>query len=391
MQRQSAAARKQAHGALRSARVRASRATTTPLAALIALVAAIAVVMLLALSARALIHALPSARYRICAASAPFGAGSAHTSADAADGTLSRVYQTAPRTVALVFSTGRAGTQHMSRLFLSLRPPLPTAYVTHQEEGLGYSTRDYVARYYRSALGDLPSEAKFNESAREFVTATKLPFFDHLLDVHGATRLVYTGHLPLVFGLGSALLDALPRGTVRILRLRRDRIASALSLMALGPENEEPWSTSEPGVRNRRWFPGPSSAMVRLRVDKHVFDHGMNRFQRWLWYVDDVECRWQALVSARGRDFEWVEESLEALEAMDGGRGWARVAHFLGVRVRPASVGERDNSIQRKHRVKLDVSEATLRQWDVEYRTMVGACDLGGGAAYSWANPGSSD
>jgi hypothetical protein len=359
MERQRAAASKQIDGVLRSALVRAHRAnlaTWTPAAVLTVLA------LLAALRAAAYVFAART----FCRPPPPDKAVS-----------LRVAYETAPRTFALVFSTGRAGTLLMSQLLES-----PDAHVTHQDEAFNMRTCEYVERYYRR-LASAESEAKFNASARAFVVDEKIPFYHSLLAAHGKKRFVYTGHLPLVFGLGPSFLDALPRGTLRILRLRRDRIATALSLMALGPEEEDPWSISEPGMHNRRWFPEPSSAMVRLGVDIEIFLRDMNRFQRWLWYVDDVECRWQALVADRGHDFEWIEESLESLEAMDGGRGWARVAAFLGVGVRGDRIGARHNSIQSKSRVKLDVSETKLRQWEVDYRNMVGSCNAGS-VSYSW-------
>jgi hypothetical protein len=293
---------------------------------------------------------------------------------------LRLAYETAPRTYALVFSTGRAGTQHLSRLFAAGDAPgLPRAYVTHQEEDGSMGTRDFVRVHYR-ALASSADEAAFNASARAFLAEQKLPFIQRVLRESGASRFVYTGHLPLAFGLGPSLVAALPRGTLRILRLRRDRIASALSLMALGPEDEDPWGTAfcaADNVDRRRWFPAPTSAMVRVRVGADALAR-FNRFQKWLWYVDDVECRWQALLAAHGGDFEWMEESLEGLEVMDGGRGWQRVANFLGVALNSSALAVRDNSMQAKHREKGSISEAVLRQWDEEYRRLVGRCDLSG-------------
>lgn len=293
---------------------------------------------------------------------------------------MTKTFETSPQTVTLVFCTGRSASKHMANLF----PSIPgRVYVTHQEEDAEIATRDFVHRHYRS-LASAETEADFNASARAFVADVKLPHIAATLRRSDAARFVYTGHLPLAFGLGPALLDALPVGTLRIVRLRRDRIATATSLMALGPESEDPWGSAE--TRKRRWFPAPRSAMARLRVEEDALAK-LNRFQKWLWYVDDVECRWQALLRDRGEMFEWIEESLEGLEVMDGGRGWARVGAFMGVKVDGARLGMRDNSIRDKGRRKAKVDEGQLQKWDMEYRKLVGVCDLSGDQRrdVSWA------
>jgi hypothetical protein len=288
----------------------------------------------------------------------------------------------ATESFSFVFSTGRSASQHMSRLFVSHAPPWPVAYVTHQEEDTSMHARVYVDRFYR-VFAAKQNEKEFSESARKFLKEKKIPFYKHVLATHGAKLLVYTGHLPMVFGLGPLLVDELAPARVRILRLRRDRISSALSLMALGPEEEDPWSPL--AGSNRRWFPGPSSVVTRLRVAPVDF-RSMNRFQRWLWYVDDVECRWQALRLTHGHRFQWMEESLEGLSAMDGGNGWRKVANFLGVDIDESQLSIRHNSIQAKGREKINATEDRLRQWDMIYRKLVGPCDVHGNGSlkYSW-------
>lgn len=278
-------------------------------------------------------------------------------------------------TYCFVFSTGRAATKHMSMLFETMPRPGPQTYVTHQEEDDVISTRDFVAKHYRR-LAALENEADFNATVRLFVREAKLPFLDGLRSKHNADRVLYTGHLPLSFGLGPALIELLPERSICILRLRRDRIESALSLMALGPETEDPWS-DRARSRKLRWFPVPWASFARLRIARADFD-SLNRFQKWLWYVDEIECRWQALVRDMGHRFHWMEATLEGLNVMDGGRGWSEIATFLGVQVRRDALGARDNSIQAKGREKLVASEHELRAWDAEYKRVSPACDLAG-------------
>lgn len=290
------------------------------------------------------------------------------------------------------FATGRSGTQHLSRVLLSRPRPSEQTYITHEEEHLSTRTKFIVEHDYRQ-MATAPNEDEFNRMAKEYVIRSKIPFYDALKLQHGAKRLLYTGHVPMVFGLGPALIDSLPARSVRILRMRRDRIATALSLMALGPEAEDPWgSTEERDVRgrllkapsvNRRWFPRPTNAMVRLQVSSSAWTN-FNRFQRWLWYVDDVECRWQALRHEFEGKFSWLEVDLESLNVLDGGAGWERVADFVGVGVNWEKVGKRDNSIQHKMRTKSNASEATLREWDTQYQHQVGACRINDKVRFRW-------
>lgn len=279
---------------------------------------------------------------------------------------------------AFVFSTGRAGTQHLSKVLKSL--PSPRTYITHEEESATRRTRAVVEHYYRR-FGALSDEGSFNYSALMYAQETKLPFYARLARAHNASRFLYTGHVPLAFGLGPAFLQTAAPGAVRILRMRRDRHASALSLMALGSADEDPWGTA-PRL-HRRWFPVPGDAFTRLSLPRDAWKN-FNRFQRWLWYVDDVECRWQALKRAFAGRFAYMEVSLEGVAVMDGGEGLKAVADFLGVQVNEDEARKRHNSIQHKGREKERFDERALRAWDVDYRAKVGECRLGDGASYRW-------
>lgn len=317
-------------------------------------------------------------------------------------------------TFGFVFSTGRSGTQHLSRALQSRSSAtdIPNnelgreefgVYVTHEEEDDRLRTRDVVCKSYRRLVSGNPGQSKAEQERvyysrmKEYMDIVKLPFYNRLLEHHQhSTHLVYTGHIPTAFGLFPILLDLLPAGSVRLLRLRRDRLATALSLMALGPETEDPWSgdshnhdtSSEKAgpFCNRRWFPTPWDAHVRLNPGQWG---SMNRFQRWLWYVDDVECRWHALKRSHGSKFSFMEESLDSIQILDGGEAWRRIGKFLGAPVDLKSAMQRHNSIQTKHRSKLYATEATLRTWDESYRRLVGSCQLDDNIYIRW--PVSSD
>lgn len=284
---------------------------------------------------------------------------------------------------AFVYSTGRSGTQHLSRVLKSRASPV--TYITHEEEDLITRTRVVVEREYRR-LAASKSEDVFNISMREYIKNVKIPFYHSLLSTHGAQRLVYTGHVPGAFGALPSIIEVLPAGAVRVLRFRRERVATALSLMALGSEEEDPWGATQEMLNSaatskRRWFPTPKDKLTRLAVQNWG---SLNRFQRWLWYVDEIECRWQALRYGMAGRFSFAEESLEGLHILDGGEGWKRVADFMGVDIDEGIVSIKHNSIQLKNRTKEVISEEVLRQWDEKYRKLVGPCRLAHDCFITW-------
>lgn len=142
-----------------------------------------------------------------------------------------------------MWSTGRSGTKHISRALVSGAPPLPPALLAHQDEDLGAPTRAVGNAHY-GPLEEAPSEEAFNASAAAVVAACTLPQWRIRLAADHAHRLMYTGQLPAGFGLAPPLLDALPRGTLRVLRLLRARIPAAASLVALGRPEGDPWGSS---------------------------------------------------------------------------------------------------------------------------------------------------
>ncbi|GAB0492745.1 hypothetical protein MMPV_004014 [Pyropia vietnamensis] len=321
------------------------------------------------------------------------GGGGPSSPASSPSGTVEYSSLPPDAVFAFVFSTGRCGTQHLARVLGSA----PEAVVTHESESLTLRPRDVVTRTYRRLAG-LPTVAAHDAAAARHVRRQLLPVLAARLTAAGdaAHTAVYTGHVPLAYGLGPALADAL--GTrLRVVRLRRERLATAVSLMALGPPEEDAWTAdvAVPAVavgvaggaagassRGLRWFPVPSAPFVALRVEAPVWSR-LNRFQRYLWYVDDIECRWQRLRS-RLAESQVLELQLEALDLLDGGREYGRLARFLGVRINGTEAGVRHNSMQDKGRDKSAEGEATLRQWDREYRALVDGCDLGGGRVLSW-------
>ncbi|KAJ8904438.1 hypothetical protein NDN08_000956 [Rhodosorus marinus] len=274
-----------------------------------------------------------------------------------------------------VFSTGRTGTKHFSSVFGGKE-----ALVNHQDEADSVSAKEAVNKFYRpfAATND-------TELAREFLSEVKLPMIKSRLQAADDAKVYFqTGHVPLAFGMAPILLKLLGSKTFAVVRIRRDRIQQALSLMALGPESEDPWSEDSESL-SRRWFPRPSDVHVKLRPDQRVWN-SFNRFQRYLWLVDDTECRWQSL--KREYAFDYLEVQMESLLQLNGVEQYEKIAAFVGTGLPPRveSMHARDNSIEQKGKdsLKWVADEKTLRLWDEQYRKLVGPCVVDQNLMYKW-------
>jgi len=352
-----------------------------------------------------------------------------------------------------VFATGRCGTMHLSKVFSEALNEAD-AFITHQTEDDNLPTKLFVDRYYREIVSNSSSYDEFQKRAVEFVRKNRLPWYlSKLTKNHRAharhqaklkdrvsediskeyrTKFIYTGHLPSAFGLSEALISELP-GKVSILRVRRERIALALSLMALGPENEDSWSypwVKDDGTKigklapgssfgprtSLRWFPTPWDAHVLLKPKSVADWNRLNRFQKYLWYVDDMECRWQALLntlesntSKYADKVQVMEVDLETLGQISFRQAIKSIATFWGgLRYDSDTAAYRHNTIQQKKRSKANSianvesnstneeelqaygGEAELRTWDTEYKVLFShGCEIAPGNRLTWLTMGS--
>lgn len=129
-----------------------------------------------------------------------------------------------------LFSCGRVGTNHFSKVFGD-----QNSFVTHQLDCNDKPTRELIADFYRPML----QNGSFLELER-YVVNHLIPFMENNLKTTGTRKYFYTGHVPFTFGLAEYLLKHI-QAPVKILRIRRSRIPLALSLLSMGPEEEDPW------------------------------------------------------------------------------------------------------------------------------------------------------
>ncbi|GJQ09068.1 hypothetical protein GpartN1_g859.t1 [Galdieria partita] len=217
--------------------------------------------------------------------------------------------------------------------------------------------------------------SSFQELER-YVMSHLIPFMESNLKATGTRRYFYTGHVPFTFGLADYLLQHI-QAPVKIIRVRRGRIPLALSLLSMGPEEEDPWvENNSVSKYKKRWLPSPTDPIVKLSGSSLVWSR-LNRFQKYLWVVDDTECRWQYF--KRRYNFTWLEVQLEALDQIHDILEYEKISSFLGIGFENKSrkLFYRHNSKETlKHPMQPLFSESQLRQWDEEYKQIIGSCDM---------------
>ncbi|KAK4522949.1 hypothetical protein GAYE_PCTG32G0839 [Galdieria yellowstonensis] len=265
-----------------------------------------------------------------------------------------------------VFSCGRAGTKHFSKVFGD-----NNSFVTHQLECNDKPTRELIADFYRPML----QNGSFIQ-LEQYVINQLIPFMESNLRATGTTKYFYTGHVPFTFGLADYLLRHI-KTPVKIIRVRRSRIPLALSLLNMGPEEEDPWvNANNVSKYKKRWLLTPTDPVVKLPCPPLVWNR-LNRFQKYLWVVDDTECRWQYL--KRRYHFDYLELQLEALDQIHGMLEYEKISNFLGIGFENKSrkLFYKHNSKEiLKHPLTLCFPESQLRAWDEEYKRMIGSCQV---------------
>jgi hypothetical protein len=255
-----------------------------------------------------------------------------------------------------VFSTGRCGTLHLSRLFGDHR-----AYVCHEEEP--EDTFVVMERILRPI-------AKHDDQvlAMRYVRDDKIPYMVRTMRSKGADRWLDAGH-QIIFGIVPALMAQLDK-QIGLVRLRRDRTETALSFLT-APEFNDPWmphweDTETLGQEHPRWALRPSDRIARMPLSAAVWRQ-LNRFQRYLWYVDEVERQWQDLVCRYS--FPHVEVSLDELNDIDT---LDRLSNFMNIGYDKNHIGVRHNATEsRPNRHKPNYDDQVLTQWVREYDEII--------------------
>jgi len=229
-------------------------------------------------------------------------------------------------TFAFVFSTGRCGTKHLAASFGG-----PDAFVCHEGE------HDDVIRVMSDFLRPIAATGD-RSAATHFVRNFRIPYMERKLYESDAHKYFDTGH-QIIFGIAPALIEEL-NGRCRFIRLRRNRIDTACSFMA-GPEDRDPWIALPRGINTSgdsrpRWAYRPSDKILIFTPPENLWVR-WNRFQRYLWFVDEVERQWQRLLASH--TFPHMNIDLENLDEP----AYQKLAEFLSIPFRRDMIGIRHN------------------------------------------------
>jgi hypothetical protein len=254
-----------------------------------------------------------------------------------------------------VHSTGRCGTKHLSIVYSG-----ENAYTTHEEEHI--STHEAMERYLRR-IADTADTSLTEEYVRNF----KIPHMLKVLRLKSKKIYFDSGH-QVIFGILPSLITRL-RGHIKLIRLRRDRLQTALSFVT-APEYQDPWKdrwkTKETiDGKHPRWALRPTDDIAVLNPSPRQWK-SLNRFQRYLWYVDEVERQWKKLKDEH--TFPSIEVNLEGLS--EG--GYDRVSDFTGLVPSRGEIDKRHNSTEKKKGLdKPDYSADQMKKLDREYRLVI--------------------
>lgn len=139
----------------------------------------------------------------------------------------------------------------------------------------------------KDALKRVPWDADFCEKALEFVLESKLPEMVGILEFNRQHTWFSSGH-QVVLGLLPALIDVLG-DRARFVRLRRDQVDVAYSYSRKG---------QGPCFNRCIFCICPLDAVARCPMEGGLYAQ-LSVFQRYLWFADEVECQWQALLHSR--------------------------------------------------------------------------------------------
>jgi FkbM family methyltransferase len=255
---------------------------------------------------------------------------------------------------AFVYSTGRCGTLHLAKVFGD-----DQSYVCHEEE---YKSTHLVMEEFLRPI----AWSNDKEIAIKYVREKKIPYMLRKLRSVGAVNYLDTGH-QIIFGLVPALLEQL-EGRIKFIRLRRDRLQTALSFIT-APEYNDPWmphweGRETIGKEHPRWALRPTDKVVHLRPTDKVWKR-LNRFQRYLWYVDEVERQWQVFLA--DFSFPYVEVRLDELNDKE----YEKLSEFLGIGYNKDLISIRHHSTEEQpNRHKPSYTEEELEKFSKEYEQL---------------------
>ena len=253
------------------------------------------------------------------------------------------------RTFGFIVSTGRCATKFLSQ---ALRcSPTVGCVIKHEYESPDKYT--FMSKIIHPAMAHNDTI-----STRDYVLSHKIPMMLNELNKIGASVYVDTGH-QVVLGMLEPLIQELG-DSVRVIRLRRDRLATAASF-AGDPTKKDPcrYTFKEDYLH---YCPFNKVSLLQPVTPAH-WDK-MNLFQKYLWWVDEVEAQWTELVERYEGVFRYMELDFSGPLSE---RQVSSMADFLGVSYEPKFM----HKTSVNHHNTAGFGKIWMKLKDVEYRGMM--------------------
>ena len=180
-------------------------------------------------------------------------------------------------TFVFVVSNGHTGTTFLGqmgvwRTYLGKGRFLPPGFsVAHESE------------VDKEALVKIPFRGDFCERAARYVAERKVPRIASLLQNRKQHTYVASGH-QIVLGIIPALADVLGK-QARFVRMRRNRLDVAYSYAQ---------KLDGPCAIGCKYCICPMDPLARCPVSAAIWER-LSVYQQFLWFVDELECQWQAV------------------------------------------------------------------------------------------------
>lgn len=136
-------------------------------------------------------------------------------------------------------------------------------------------------------LREVPTHNDYCMAGRDYILQHKLPHMLSKLEATRSDHFLGSGH-QIILGVLPALVDTF-RYSAKFVRLRRSRLDVAYSYYKKG---------SGPCAHRCILCLCPLDPATRCPVSSAVWGT-LSVFQRYLWFVDEVECQWQTLLTSR--------------------------------------------------------------------------------------------
>ncbi len=188
-------------------------------------------------------------------------------------------------------STGRCGTKFLYKVLQHGRNNDAVIRFEHEHRRM---------KYVQSRILHPSLTTNSTSTIRDYVRDEKIPAMLREMKKNNKHMYIDTGH-QVALGMLEHLIDFLgPR--IIVIRVRRDRMRTAASFAgARHKKGPCQYSEEEPHLH---YCPFQTASFVKIR-SKNLWN-SFNLFQKYLWWVEEVEARWKWILATR-QPFNHIE------------------------------------------------------------------------------------